>query len=382
MRFLPILLVWQALILTGPAAFTPGPEATVLRDGQPFRGVGINYFDCFLRTLHNPRDTSYDAGFAFLAGKGIPFVRFCATGYWPSDLKLYQENPDEYFRRLDAVVASAAKHKVGLVPSLFWHHACIPDLIGEPMDQWAEAGSKTQAWMRRYVREVVTRYRGNPIIEAWEFGNEFSLQASLPNAAEHRPPIQPSLGTPASRSARDDLSFTMVRSAFTAFAKEIRRHDPDRLILTGDSFPRLSAWHQEHEKSWTHDTPSQFSEALTLANPDPVNAISVHAYQDDDQRLAAAMSVSRKLNKPLFVGEIGSPGNSAEDNAICRRLVQAVVDQRVPLAALWVFDLPSQPDFTITPDNKRSWQLDLIVDANRQLKQPPVPAPKKSSGNP
>ena len=43
-------------------------------------------------------------GFATLAAKQITFARFCATGFWPADMKLYQENRTEYFRRLDAEI--------------------------------------------------------------------------------------------------------------------------------------------------------------------------------------------------------------------------------------------------------------------------------------
>ena len=86
-----------------------------------------------------------------LEAKGIPLARFCATGFWPKDMALYRDDPAEYFRRLDGVVHSAEKHGVGLVPSLFWFYSCVPDLVGEPMDQWANPQSKTQAWMRQYV---------------------------------------------------------------------------------------------------------------------------------------------------------------------------------------------------------------------------------------
>ena len=97
-----------------------GPNATVLKDGRPYRGMGVNYFDCFVRTLKNGDDTSYDAGFATLAARGIPFARFCATGFWPRDMQLYIDDRAEYFRRLDAVVNAARQHGIGLVPSLFW----------------------------------------------------------------------------------------------------------------------------------------------------------------------------------------------------------------------------------------------------------------------
>jgi len=323
-----------------------------------------------LRTLTNGDDTSYEAGFASLAAKGIPFARFCATGFWPKDMHLYQTDRAEYFRRLDGVVKSAEKHGIGLVPSLFWYQACVPDLVGEPMNQWGNPQSKTHAWMRTYVREVVTRYRDNPTIWAWELGNEYSLAASLPNAREHRPKTHASLGTPETRSERDDLTYAMVRVAFTGFGKAVREHDAKRLILTGDSFPRLSAWHQEAENSWKADTPEQFTKILTLANPEPINSISLHAYDDDDQRIVLAMEVSRKLNKPVFVGEFGAPGETPEDAAKCRRLLKAIVDHQVPLAALWVFDLKTQKDYSVTADNARAWQLDAIAEANARLHAP------------
>ena len=95
--------------------------------------------------------------------------------------------------------------------------------------------------MRRYTREVVTRYKNSPAIWAWEFGNEINLSADLPNAAEHRPQIVHQLGTPKERSARDDLSHKDIRLALEEFAREVRRHYSTRLILSGNAFPRPTA---------------------------------------------------------------------------------------------------------------------------------------------
>jgi hypothetical protein len=107
---------------------------------------------------------------------------------------------------------------------LFWLYACVPDLVGEPMDQWANPNSKTQAWMRHYVREVVTRYRDNPTHLG--LGARQRILASCQPAERQRPPPQSaslSLGTPDARSARDDLTYEMVGEAFTAFATAVRK---------------------------------------------------------------------------------------------------------------------------------------------------------------
>ena len=351
-------------------AITADGEGGVRKDGKPYRAIGVNYFSCFARTLIDGKDTSYEQGFEVLAREGIPFVRFSATGYWPKDMALYRSDREEYFRRFDAVVASAEKHGLGLIPSLLWYYACVPDLVGEPMDQWGNPESKVHEWMREYVREVVTRYRHSPAIWAWEMGNEFGLAATLPNAASHRAPIWTDLETANSRSERDDLSFDMLRVAYAEFGRAVREHDQKRLIFTGDSIPRPAAWHMEKEGTWTEDNEPQFRQMLRSMNPDPIDAISIHAYGEDTKRIAWAVRAAKSLKKPLFIGEFGVPGTGPEVDKEFRRLLGIIEESPIPLAAVWVFDLPSQnADYNITADNARSWQLREVAEANARMQR-------------
>jgi hypothetical protein len=80
------------------------------------------------------------------------------------------------------------------------------------------------------------------------------------------------------------------------------------------------------------------------------------------------MAVARKLNKPIFIGEFGAQHETPEQNAKCRRLLKAIVEHEIPLAALWVFDHSHQKDFNVTADNVRAWQLELIAETNRAMR--------------
>jgi hypothetical protein len=161
----------------------------------------------------------------------------------------------------------------------------------------------------------------------------------------------------------------MVRTAFVEFAREVRRHDPHRIITTGNSFPRPSAWHQWQEKSWTKDTPEQWAKMLAADNPDPVNAISVHAYGSDVDRIATAARIALRLKKPLFVGEFGVPGpRNAENEKDYVQILAAIENASVPLAALWVFDFGAQGEFSVTAANDRRYQLEAIQAANQHIR--------------
>jgi hypothetical protein len=355
-------------------------KGILVKDGKPYRGIGVNYYNAFYRCLNNPQDTSYREGFKTLSEKGIPFVRFSACGFWPVDYKMYREDRANYFRVMDQVVKAAEEYHIGLIPSFFWFYAAVPDLVGEPMDAWGDPKSKTIEFMRTYTREVVMRYHNSPAIWGWEFGNEFSLSADLPNASDHRPHIQPSLGTPTTRTERDDLTHAMIQSAFVEFAKEVRKYDKTRIVITGNSFPRPSAWHQQSEHSWTQDSQAQYAEMLLADNPDPVNTVSAHMYNDMptrfgktityDELLRMTMGICAKAKKPLFVGEFGAQkGDDPESTKkLFSEMLSAIEKTGVPLAALWVFDYNAQDkDWNVTATNDRAYQLTALAEANRRI---------------
>ena len=259
--------------------------------------------------------------FATLAEQGIPFCRFCATVFG-QEMRLYLTNRAEYFRRMDGVVQSAQKHGVGLVPSLFWYYSTAPDIVGEPVGEWANPRSKTQAFMREYVREMVTHYRDNAAIWLWEFGNEYSLAASLPNAKEHRPPVAPNWARPQPQRARQ-LTFAYAPNLRRICQGSSRQYDPASVIVTGDAFRRSSAWHRSTRANGQRIRRSNSRRCSAWSTRRPSAPISVHLYAVDEGRLAQAVQAAQKLNKPLFVGEFGAPGESAGSGKVCRRQLKS-----------------------------------------------------------
>ncbi|HAB19456.1 MAG TPA: hypothetical protein PLX89_09695 [Verrucomicrobiota bacterium] len=357
---------------TATVGLSVSRDGSLRLNGAVYRGFGVNYYDAFVRTLAEPPTQSYEAGFATLATHRVPFARFSAGGYWPADWGLYLTNRAEHFRRLDGVFRSAERYGIGLIPSLFWLTSTVPDLMREPVNAWGDTNSRTHAFMIQYTRAVVERYRASPALWGWEFGNEYNLAADLPNAAEHRPPVVPNLGTPATRSKQDELSHAMIRTALQVFAREVRRLDPNRIIVSGNAFPRLSAWHQAARGTWETDTATQFAEMLAADNPSPIDTLSVRGYdlKTDLGRIPQAMAVAAAVKKPLLVGEFGVPGRkSTEAQAAFSSVLQCLVTNQVPLAALWVFDFAAQSaDWSVTTLNDRGWQLEEIAQANQRIR--------------
>jgi hypothetical protein len=185
--------------------------------------------------------------------------------------------------------------------------------------------------------------------------------------------VAPNLGTPAQRTAEDELTHAAIRVALREFALEVRKHDAHRLIISGNAFPRLSAWHQAKEKSWQADTPAQFAEMLAADNPSPINTLCVRGYDlaTDLGRLGQAAQVAKAAKKPLFVGEFGVPRPETDGSKLkFAQILSAIETNQIPLAALWVFDFEDQDkDWNVNAMNDRHWQLDLVQAANERLRK-------------
>jgi hypothetical protein len=348
---------------------TVDAQGQLVRDGRTVRAIGVNYFDAFLRALHNKDDTSYDAGFAVLQDLKIPFARFAGCGFWPAEMRLYLTDKPEYFRRMDGVVRSAEKHGIGLVPSLFWNWSTIPDLAGETCDQWGNPDSKTHALMRAYVADLVDRYKDSPAIWGWEFGNEFNLEADLPDRPDFRPKLAPKLGTPLTRGPNDRLSTDALRVALAAFAREVRRHDPSRFITSGNSLPRAQSWHRWKVATWDRDTGEQTAQVLSQQHPAPIDVVSLHYYGKAPELLKSVADEAARLHEPLFIGEFGADAPaSPEGDPAFEEILRQVETLAPPLAAVWVYDFPSQEKagWNISATNSHASRLRLVAEANRR----------------
>ena len=354
-------------------------DGKFLLNGKPCRAVGVNYYDLLTRRVSTPADNSSLEGLKRLAKAGIPFVRFNGGGYSPGDWEKYRTNKAAYFAEYDRVVATAEKAGIGLVPSLLWNPN-LQKLVGEHRDAWGNPNSKTIALMRAYVGDVVKRYRHSPAIWAWELGNEWNLKLDLPNAKNFREDGE---------DERDDFTSAQLAVAMKEFAAAVRAHDPHRPILSGHSHPRFSAWHNTHERSWSADSFEQWREVILRDNPEEFDTLGIHIYAETEPREACGRwaeswvdylqklrSLANEKRRPVFVGEFGlAEGKDRSQEQVkerFREILSAMTATGIDLAAVWVFDLPSQKDsWNIDFENHRAYMLHDVVEANHMWQKKP-----------
>ncbi len=397
---IPSLVVCSAfLILAGcdaprpiPAAdatSSPSPSPTLglsvqdgkfFLQGRPYRGVGVNYYDLFTRLSAKPGDLTTLENLATIARAGVPFARFNAAGFTTRDWENYLADPNAHFATMDRVVRAAEQAGIGLIPSLFWT-SNLCKAVGERKEAWGDPKSRTFAAMQAYTKAMVARYIDSPAIWAWEFGNEWNLNADLPNAKDQRKPGE---------DERDDLKNTQLSVALDGFASAVRALDPRRPIMTGHSHPRAAAWHNTHEKSWKPDSYEQWQEVLSVENPAAFDTVGIHIYADTEANeacgkwtsgwpdyLSRLKSYAAATKRPLFIGEFGlAEGGKFSPEQVkvrFRDILTAMNANGTDLAAVWVFDLPSQSkDWSITFTNARAYMLEDVIAANRQWQAAPA----------
>lgn len=381
-----IVDTYQLKADTCPLGLTVSENGELLKDCKPYKAVGVNYFDAFYRVLKDPTDKSYVQGFEKLSKNGIPFVRMMACGFWPNDWEIYLKDKERYFTLLDDVVKTAEKYNVGIIMTLFWNVSTIPDLVGEPVSAWGDPESKTISFMKNYTREVVSRYKDSPAIWGWEFGNEYNLIADLPKG--YLPKVAPQYGTPKQRTERDRLTYRDILTAFIQFADTVREIDKHRIISTGNSIPRPSAYHLAFYGKWQKDSLIQFLYMLNLQNPKDFAAISVHIYpptlndryfmdvivKSFEDLIRPMVEFTKRENRILFIGEFGvckHHANSKEEERIkYEELIKTIEKLEVPLSALWVYDRKKPDDScNVSFENERSYQLWYIIDLNRKINE-------------
>jgi len=361
-----------------------------VKDGKPFYGVGVNYFDGFYRYSVYNNPSALTTGLATLKQYNVPFIRVPAIVFWPNDIqKSYVSKHEEFLNRLKAFMDAAKAQNIGVVLDVFYNWSAFPDLKGEHLPAIGDSSSKTRDFMRTALTELVTKFKDHEALWAWEFANEATTVMDIPPSVGNYKylPSAPTAGAP-ERTVADNIKPSDIISALKEFATVIRSIDPNTPIFSGNDVPYYCA-NNLQRGSWNSDNRKQFGEILDRDNPAPIDTLSMHLYPKAEgpqgkyftvdgevntttysDILAAAVAQSVLSKRPFFLGEFGVDEKLYPTDAPQRfeGITNAIITNKVQMSALWVYDYSSQDTtYNVTATNARKYQLEKVRDMNTEM---------------
>jgi len=306
---------------------------------------------------------------------GFNVIRVSATLYWSKPMhNTYYADPDKWWAAFDQMLDDCDTYGIRVILLLNHHLFLFPDLGHESRQTFfRDPLSASRKLHDLYIREIVKRYADRQTVYFWEISTEVHLRSNLGFQDPEGKKRQGIL-----RGAEHLVTYPIVRSASDHFTTEdginylrstgdlIRSLDTHHLLGSGNSTPRPASWHlmraaQTHGKGdWTPDSYEQTAEFIRLTNPDPIDLISVHYYEEAQKvfggnignldNLEHFAQISRDIGKPLYIGEMGPPGAdyvTPEQIEWTRKAAKRTQEIRIPVALFWTWnDLGHPPCLT------------------------------------
>ena len=362
-------------------------DGTLMKDGKPFYGFGVNYYSMLNCAFSQKWDVSNSlAALEQLAAYDVKVVRFNIAGFAYSDWDYVTKKEELYFKTLDSLVNKASSLGRGLIPSFFWNQVSLSDYFDEPAGLALRSReTETMKFIASFTEKVTSRYAENPGIYGWEYGNEVGLSASLPNWMDFMPQL-PASSKRKNRDMNDKVTYEDYVNAMKLFAEVVSENDPyHRIIGSGDAELRTSAYHLKNSNSWGADSLKEHEEMIEFVNPAPLSAISYHKYPEGGVSAAANPSSvpdylgiyddwdgfmeyfvaqGKRLKKPVYLGETGYVYSNATASdketvltmdkilGVVQTIADAAVKADLPLTLFWNYD--DRPEYNPAQPNDKS----------------------------
>lgn len=321
-------------IQLGTIASKPRKPRMIL-GGEPLYVTGVNCYNLFVQSFEadDMGTGEIEKTVEVLARQKVPVVRFSCGPYYAHQMHYYTDQKSKYLANLDKLASLCDENHILLIPSLFWNTSCLPSYFGEELAAWGQTSSQTYQFMLSYTKDIVNTLKGHKSLAAWEFGNEFSLQADIAG------------------SGYPDIKATAVGVACKGFAQEVASLDNHgRIICSGNSIMRNAQWNLAQNGSWTNDTFAQYVEITGVMTPYPMNGMSEHIYEESrvfadfgtvnlTHQLIRAKDAAASLGKVYYVGEFTGPKTAGGDSTIVKKHYIAHLAQKIQLSLIWNYAL-------------------------------------------
>ena len=325
-------------------------------NGIPVREIGVCLFSV-LTDFHLTGSEEFLTELPKVSKEGFRFIRVNSSVLFAPEWSVaYVNDKAGFLKRTKQFLDVAYDNNIGVIMSLFWRYATIPDLMGERVNAaLGTPGSLTRNFCAQYIQDLVDTFKDHPAIAGWEMGNEYSLFAA--NGA--LPHINVPRGTPASyNNPLDVMTLETMRSFYSFVIAEIKKYDTtNRIIMSGNGGPGGVI-----EKSL-----SNYLTLLPLDNPMDNwtfhkysrNFFGSRAYADLKNTLIEIRNAAYAVGKPLILGEFGQERNELYGGyggtPILKNGADAVYRSGIQLAFAWNWkredSLVEPNDFSFHPEN-------------------------------
>jgi hypothetical protein len=303
-----------------------------------------------------------EAWIAEMSESGLAFLRFFGYPNSPAEVQWYFDHKELYWERMDRFMDVCRKLNVKLVPCLGMYPHCDYNLF------YAEEGtaaildhqSRTHQLTYGYAAEMVTRYKDDPNILMWEITNEGFLKADIvmKNDPKHL------------------ITFDQFQQFYREAASWIKQHDSNHLVTSGDASPRRGSMSRRMKTPWKMDCLRDHLSNFLASHPEPLDVFSIHIYGPmksftgyknreidaegyclfpgdlrSNDYMKALVRTARAADTPLFIGEIGQQNPHIDvdpSGPWLREAIDWLDEEGVSLMALWVWNFPEQPNYTIS----------------------------------
>lgn len=339
----------------------------------PFRNVGVNIPDLFDRFLLG-QTAAADASLSDAKHAGALFVRCCVISSVSDGFGVFETDRARWFAAFGRMLGAVDSHGMALIPSLLADLHAVPDYVrktsgvDEQSVDLMTHGTRSNGLAVAYITAVVTRYRADPRVLLWEIGDEYNLEADLPQQWKRRP-------------ANDVATSDEIHDFLFHVATVIKKSDRAHLISSGCADMRPAAWHMrsamrahrptaaqkgdsyDFPMESTRDTYYEYSEMLAFFNPAPLDLVSVHCFPPSGASespfwteydaahayaLPWAAYAAAGAGKPLFIGAFGQKvltGGKEQPALWNGDILQRMLIEQAPLAAVWSWESPTaQPE--------------------------------------
>lgn len=377
---------------------TLSENGKLLLNNSEFNLMGVNTFSMFIDLLNEAKsEEEIENDLSLLSKYEIPFIRIPFCTWNSTSYQMYDNDKEKFFEKMDIIIKKAEEKKIGIIIDFFWNNSTVFYYNGEQRADMGNKNSKSINFSKKYVTDIINRYKNSKALWGYEIGNEYSLSVDLypSNTVQVAPNFSITNGN---YNEKDFYTTNELIVFYTEISNTIRQLDNKRIIINGDSAERAGAYslynqtkditfnnHTSWENNFTFTNKDQYKEMIKKHAPANINTISFHLYEYDLEQIGTFedyikkyLETAKEEKKALYLGEFSGNDTRGDNESNFNKTtfdneMNTITNYKdLQLSSVWMFNRTgnNEGSYIVSDESEKDkYRLEKIKEYNNTSKE-------------